>query len=167
VGGFLQSLAEAIARFEGFFSASSRAARNNNPGNLRERPANDKRGPLFPQYAKDAGGYVIFPDVETGWAALRNRLASSVAAGSSLRSLLSVFAPSGENPTESYIATVAGWLGIDPQRPLNEYASAQVGQAIASAEVPPSEEAGIATSDAVLGAALAFLALTLGLVLLK
>lgn len=162
------ALAEAIARFEGYYRPGSRANRNNNPGNLRDRPANDRRGPIWPQYPKDRGGYVIFPSPEVGWAELRKRIERSVSAGQSLRAFLSVYAPPAENPTESYIRTVAGWLGIDPELPLRSYASGQVaqgpgapaGQPAEPIVPPPVRPAERGSSDLVLTAAIAVAAVS-------
>lgn len=114
---FTDSLAQAIARFEGYNVAGSVAARNNNPGNLRAGPG---------QTGTDAGGYAIFPDTDTGFAALDNQINLNIGRGLSLDEFFAGkpgvypgYAPSADsnNPTQ-YASTVAGWLGIDPSVPL-------------------------------------------------
>ena len=69
------SLAQAIARFEGFFTAGSVAARNNNPGNLRSGVG---------QIGTDPNGYAIFPDQTTGFQALSNQIQLNISRGLNL-----------------------------------------------------------------------------------
>jgi hypothetical protein len=119
-------LAQAIARFEGFFTPGSVAARNNNPGNLRAGTG---------QIGTDANGYAIFPDQATGFAALSAQINLNISRGLSLNTFFAGqrdaegntipggypgYAPSADanNPAQ-YASTVAGWLGIDPTAPLN------------------------------------------------
>jgi hypothetical protein len=162
----VESLAEAVARFEGYYRQGSRAQRNNNPGNLRERPPGDRRGPKWPQYPKDAGGYVIFPSAEVGWAELRKRIEASIGAGDSLESFLAVYAPPAENPTASYVRTVAGWLGLDPSRPLRDYLAAGGVPAEPVVPLPPVGGAEAGGADLVLvGAVLVALVSAVFLVL--
>ncbi len=130
----VDAITAAIGRQEGYgASAANRPTRNNNPGNIRERPAGDARGPLYPQYPHDAAGYVIFPSAEVGWSELRAKVAAAVASGTTLSAFLSRWAPPSENDTVLYISRVSGWVGIDPARPMSEYAAAA---AVATASVP-------------------------------
>src|SRR5271157_4273547 len=71
----VDDLAQAIARMEGFNVAGSVAQRDNNPGNLRSGPG---------QIGTDAGGYAIFPDVTTGYAALDNQINLNIGRGLTL-----------------------------------------------------------------------------------
>jgi hypothetical protein len=124
------SLVQAIARFEGFYTAGSVAARNNNPGNLRSGPG---------QTGTDSGGYAIFPDSATGFAALANQVNLNIGRGLNLNQFFAGqrdaegnvlpggypgYAPSSDanNPAQ-YAATVASWIGLDPTVPLNSIGS--------------------------------------------
>ena len=120
------SLAQAIARFEGFFTAGSVAARNNNPGNLRSGVG---------QIGTDPNGYAIFPDQTTGFQALSNQIQLNISRGLNLNEFFAGqrdaegnvipggypgYAPAADrNQPAQYASTVAGWLGIDPTAPLN------------------------------------------------
>lgn len=125
---FIEALTQAIAKKEGYgASPTNRPTRNANPGNLRERPPNDSRGPLFPQYPKDDGGYVIFPSPEIGWHELRIRVKAAVESGTTLASFINRWAPPSENDTRLYIQQVSSWLGgVDPNRPMSDYAGVEV-----------------------------------------
>lgn len=119
MGDFIGDLAQGIARFEGFQVSGSRAQRNNNPGNLRAGPG---------QVGTDAGGYAIFPDLETGWAALDNQIQLNLTRYPTL-TLREFFgggagypgyAPAADqNNPGQYADTVAGWLGISPDVALS------------------------------------------------
>lgn len=114
----ISSLAAAIKQQEGFYPGSV-AYRNNNPGNLM-----DPSGTIFPKYPKDSRGFVIFPDLATGEAALENDLTIKVNRGMSITSLLNMYAPAAAgNNTPVYIANVAAATGIDPNTPLNQIPS--------------------------------------------
>ncbi len=112
----IDDLAGAIARYEGFYKAGSVAARNNNPGNLRS----------WGNYPV-VNGYAKFPDAETGWRALRRQVELNIGRGLTLEEFFAGrpgvydgYAPSSDgNQPRTYAATVAGWLGISADRPLN------------------------------------------------
>ena len=119
---FVSSFANAIARFEGYNVSGSVAQRNNNPGNLRSGAG---------QTGVDANGYAIFPSPDAGFAALDNQINLNIARGLTLNQFFAGepgvypgYAPSADsnNPAQ-YAATVAGWLGIDPNTPLQAIAS--------------------------------------------
>jgi hypothetical protein len=119
---FVSSFANAIARFEGYNVAGSLAQRNNNPGNLRSGPG---------QTGVDANGYAVFPDAATGFAALDNQISLNISRGLTLNQFFAGepgvyagYAPSADanNPAQ-YASTVAGWLGVDPNTPLQDIAS--------------------------------------------
>jgi hypothetical protein len=119
LGTTVDDLAQAIARFEGFLVSGSIAQRDNNPGNLRSGPG---------QVGTDSGGYAIFPDVATGYAALDNQIQLNVNRGLTLNQFFAGepgvyagYAPSADsnNPAQ-YASTVAGWLAIDPNTPLTQ-----------------------------------------------
>jgi len=110
---------------EGFYQAGSIAQRNNNPGNLRSGTGQ----------VGTAGGFAVFPDAETGWAALVHQVYLNIERGLSLFTFFggeryengSVipggypgYAPSGDsNNPNQYANFVASQVGIDPSTPLN------------------------------------------------
>jgi hypothetical protein len=96
-------LALAIAQMEGYNKAGSRPNRNHNPGNL--------RASSLPN-TKDAGGYCVFPDSETGWAALERQIGLDKNRGLTVEQFVHKYAPPTENHTENYIQFVCGRLGV-------------------------------------------------------
>ncbi len=118
---FTASLAAAIQRFEGW-KPGSVSYRNNNPGNLRAGVG---------QSGTDANGYAIFPDYQTGFAALERQVDINIGRGLSLDEFFGGkpgvypgYAPSGDsNDPGKYSQVVAGWLGIDPNTPLQDITS--------------------------------------------
>ena len=126
----VDDLAQAIARFEGYYTPGSLAARNNNPGNLRSWGS-------YPV----VNGYVQFPDAAAGWTALRSQVEKNIGRGLNLSEFFggkpgvySGYAPSADanNPT-NYAQTVANWLGISADVPLV--------QALSDPSLPPDETA--------------------------
>jgi hypothetical protein len=115
----VSDLAQAIARFEGFYnSENTLAKRNNNPGNLRSWGSN----PISEGYAK-------FPTVEAGWAALHRQIQLNIDRGLNLYEFFAGkglvyagYAPATDNNKPvHYAQTVAGWIGIDPTVKLASY----------------------------------------------
>jgi hypothetical protein len=114
----IDSLANAIARMEGYNVAGSVAQRNNNPGNLRAGTG---------QIGTDANGYAIFPSVDAGFAALDNQIQLNINRGLTLTQFFqgkpgvyAGYAPAADsNDPTNYANTVAGWLGIDPNTQLS------------------------------------------------
>ena len=112
------SLATAIAQFEGFFKPGTVAQRNNNPGNLRSGAG---------QIGTDAGGYAIFPDPTTGWAALDHQVTVNINRGLTLQQFIGGkpgvypgYAPSADNNNvTSYVSFLSGKLGLSPDTVLS------------------------------------------------
>ncbi len=103
------TLAEAIARMEGFYRPGTRPNRNNNPGDI--------------EYGKFAiahgatgidGRFAIFPTPEAGLAALTALLETGSYKGATLTSAIHRYAPPDENDTQRYINMVSQWTGIQP-----------------------------------------------------
>lgn len=67
-GTRIDEWAKAIAEFEGFYTSSSVARRNNNPGNLR----------IPGDAGQDDRGFGIFSTPELGWDALKKDLSAKV-----------------------------------------------------------------------------------------
>ena len=114
----VDSISQAIAQMEGYNTPGTLAARNNNPGNLRSGPGQ----------IGTSGGFAVFPDASTGWAALNNQVQLNIDRGLTLNEffagkpgLYAGFAPSADsnNPTQ-YAQFVAGRVGIDPNSPISD-----------------------------------------------
>lgn len=105
------TLAQGIAQFEGFNVSGSRAARNNNPGNLRSGPG---------QIGTDSAGYAIFPDLNTGWAALYNQISLDAGRGLDLQSFIGKYAPPSENNTQNYLNFLVSKLGVSGSTLLSD-----------------------------------------------
>lgn len=118
---FVGRLAQAIARFEGYFISGSIAQRNNNPGNLRSWGSLPVRD-----------GYAVFPTAQAGWDALQSQIEMNISRGLNLYEFFggkpgvyAGYAPSADrNDPMNYADTVAGWLGIDPTVSLAQYRDA-------------------------------------------
>lgn len=115
--GLIEDLANAIFRVEsGNGNPASLAVRNNNPGNLRSWGS-------YPV----VDGYVKFPDMATGMAALEQQVQKNISRGLNLyeffggkSGVYSGYAPAADaNQPRLYAQTVAGWLGISPEAPLS------------------------------------------------
>jgi hypothetical protein len=114
----VQSLSNAIAQFEGYNVPGSVAQRNNNPGNLRAGPG---------QIGTDSKGYAIFPDTQTGFAALHNQVGLNIDRGLSLQTFIGGqpgvypgYAPATDaNNVNNYVSYLSSKLGIDPNVPLS------------------------------------------------
>ena len=113
----IDDVANAIERYESGGNPNALSYRNNNPGNLRS----------WGNYPV-VGGYVQFPSLEVGRAALRRQAELNIGRGLSLReffggkpAVYAGYAPAGDaNHPDQYATTVGGWLGIDPDTPLTQ-----------------------------------------------
>lgn len=120
---FIPAWANAIAQFEGFNTPGSRAARNNNPGDLKFAGQPGASG-------QDNLGFAVFPDPQTGFQALYLQLQKYVNDFPS-DSLLDIMAhylgqvsPTSnvEGNAFTYAGYVASTLGVDPSATLAELA---------------------------------------------
>lgn len=100
-------------------SVIPKGVRNNNPGNLRFA---NQQGAV-----KTADNFARFDTYDQGVRALDNQLdlyytGRSVAAGgvpkTSVREIISIYAPTTENPTNNYIETVASRMGVNPDEEI-------------------------------------------------
>ena len=129
----VSSLAAAIQQMEGWYPGSL-AYRNNNPGNLRP-------GSLAVGAIGTNGGYAVFPDYNTGLAALQGLIQSPGYWGLTLNQFFAKYAPAADNNNPAtYAATVAAQLGVDPNTPLSVLAAAESTPA-------PSDTSGDASID--------------------
>jgi len=101
----LDILAEAIAVHEGFYLSGSIAYDYNNPGAIR-------RWGSYPVGYR-GGGFVIFPTIKEGWAALYTLLRNRCQYNQTLYDLIAVYAPKsdGNNPL-NYASILAKKLGV-------------------------------------------------------
>ena len=151
MGSLTTDLAGAIQRMEGACSGST--CTNNNPGNLRAGTGST---------GVDSRGIAIFPDYATGEAALQHQVDLNIGRGLTLeeffggkQGVYAGYAPAADsnNPT-SYAATVAGWLGIDPNTQLSSLGSgADTGSGAADAGAVDASGNPIDTSVAGLSSA--------------
>jgi hypothetical protein len=112
----LYVFALAIQEFEGWFEGS-RSYRNCNPGNLKYAGQTGATG-------QDDGGFAVFPDYETGFAALERQIELALlgyAGYSAEMTLLEFFERySPDGSAENYSAFVAGKLGVMPGTKLKD-----------------------------------------------
>lgn len=95
--------------------SAPRGIRNNNPGNIEHNPRTRWQG----QIGHD-GRFATFQTPEQGLRALSRDLGTKMARGqTSVRSILTQYAPPHENDTAAYIARVSRALGVDPGAALD------------------------------------------------
>ena len=107
------TLAQAIARQEGFGKEGTRPTRNNNPGDL-------TYGTLTRRYGATMGDprYAIFRKVEDGWAAMEALIENN--RDKTVSQLIrKVWAPATENDCDTYIKNVCEWTGLSPESIIN------------------------------------------------
>lgn len=102
------TLAQAIAREEGFYETNSRASRNNNPGNI-------VYGAFTQEHGATSGDprFAIFPDEATGGNCLV-ALLSLYYVGLTLQQGINKYAPPVENNTNSYLNNICAFTGHQP-----------------------------------------------------
>ena len=125
------TLAEAIAKQEGFGNSGNLPTRLNNPGDLTYQ---GQAGATPYTVIGDDGVSRTFAQFQTpdaGWQALDNQLNLDAGRGLTISQEIAKWAPAsdGNNPT-GYTANVASWTGLDP--------STSVADALAGATSDPS-----------------------------
>lgn len=110
-------LQEAIARQEGFWVAGSVASRNHNPGNIMSSHFAAQYGAT----STGVGGYAIFPDDASGWAALIALLSGPAYKGKSVEVAINRYCPppTGDpltfgNDPDVYVRNVCDWCQCTP-----------------------------------------------------
>lgn len=113
----LATFCEAIRDYEG--SPGNRNYRNNNPGNCRYSSVG--YAAKYGQVGKDAQGFAIFKDMDTGMLYLRNLVLEKVRKNpnQTILQFMSVYAPTsdGNNPV-SYANFLAKRLGVTSDFPM-------------------------------------------------
>jgi len=96
-------------------SSTPRGVRNNNPGNLRSNI------PWKGMIGSDSSGFAIFDTPENGIKAAAKNLKTYFNKHhlNSVHDIISRWAPSNENDTQSYIKSVASQLGVSANEPLD------------------------------------------------
>ena len=104
-----------------------RGIRNNNPGNIRYNSFSQQLGAT----GKDDSGFAVFESMQQGIEAAVRLLQSYAARGyDTIKSIISRWAPSSENDTAGYIASVAKKMGISADQHLSKDQLNGVAQAI-------------------------------------
>lgn len=127
------TLAQLIARMEGWLVPGSIAQRNNNPGNLRNVGQAGAVG------TRD--GYAVFATPQAGWDALDAQIRYDAGRGLTLQQFIFKYAPpSDNNDTVGYLNFLTDGLGVPASTPLSSLAAGiQVpgdGLSLPSFEVP-------------------------------
>jgi hypothetical protein len=96
-------------------SDQSRAARNNNPGNLEYGDFAKAHGAIGTD-----GRFAIFPDRATGDAAMRALLETGTYQDLTVAGAINRYSPPSENDTGAYVNAVASAVGVDPNTPMSQ-----------------------------------------------
>ena len=139
------SIDSAIAQMEGFNSSSSLAAINNNPGNLRSGAGQTGTN----------GGFAVFPDAATGWAALSNQTQLNINRGLTLQQFFGGlpgvypgYAPAADsNSPNQYASFVAQQAGIPSDVPLTQLQGGTAAQSSSAPASSPVDAPGSALPD--------------------
>lgn len=101
-----------IATGGGVAYVMTRGFRNNNPGNL-------TYGTPWNGVVGNDGPYAVFDTLQNGIRALGKDLLAKMGRGlTTIRSIVTVYAPPSDNPTESYIGSVSARMDMDPDATL-------------------------------------------------
>lgn len=114
----ISALADAITRQEG-------STQNNNPGNIWDGIAPGKPNRIWPNLPIDYRGFVIYPTLADGRAAMENQLAIKIGRGETLSQLINEWDSSDSAATRAlYVSNVSQWTGLPTDIPLNQIGDA-------------------------------------------
>lgn len=99
----------------------TRSWRNNNPGNLRYSEFSRRAGAIA-----SAGGFAVFPDEETGMAAIRSLLRTQTYQKLTVAQAISRYAPPSENNTAKYNKRISELTGMDTNLRVADLSDAQI-----------------------------------------
>lgn len=101
---------------EGFYAEGSRPQRNNNPGDIEWGKFSSSHGATRPEDLPNgaAGRFAYFPDITTGFAAMKALFQAPSYKGLTVEAALMRWAPPVENQTNHYIIAVCGWVPCQP-----------------------------------------------------
>jgi hypothetical protein len=90
----------------------------NNPGAMEYQPWESAYGATL----SSGGRWAKFPSMQSGWDALKARVAQLVGSGASLTSLVNTYAPPSDNNTNNHqrIAELVKKTGLDPAQPVKD-----------------------------------------------
>lgn len=111
------SFTEAIAREEGFGRRGSRPQRNNNPGDIEWGQFSKAHGAIRAE--QPLGRFAVFPDVATGFAAMKALFQAPAYIGLTLYQAVAKWAPPPENDVQSYVKNVCDWTGCSETTPIS------------------------------------------------
>ena len=97
------------------FDGGSRPWRNQNPGNLVVGNVSKRNGAIG-----KAGGFAVFPDYDTGHAALLDSL-KNVHGDKDIPALMNVYAPPKENQTKKYILFIRKKTGVNGSKKIQDF----------------------------------------------
>ncbi len=97
------------------YSGGSRTWRNNNPGNLVSASVSKRNGEIG-----KAGGFAVFPDYNSGHAALIDLL-KNVFSDLNLKKLISKYAPKHENDTKRYLKFIRLKTGVKSDKKIKDF----------------------------------------------
>ncbi len=106
-------------------TGGSRAWRNQNPGNIRYSEFTRKNGAIG-----QAGGFAVFPNEQTGAAAIGQLLRSPSYINLSIRGAISRYAPAFENNTAAYHRSVADNTGLNLNTPIKNLTDAELARVV-------------------------------------
>lgn len=120
-------IGNAIERQEGGRDAAgnivpnTRAARNNNFGNIWDGLCPGKVQRIWPRYPIDSAGFVVFPNYATGRGAMDRQISLKISRKETLRILIEQWDSSDTKPVqEIYVEHVAEWTGLPTDQVLLE-----------------------------------------------
>lgn len=102
-------------------SGGTIAWRNNNPGNLRGYKSVFGQGAIGVGggATKDAPGFAIFPDADTGWRAMVDLLSNDSYQKLTIEGAINRYAPPSENNVENYLKALEKQTGFPRTTPMN------------------------------------------------
>ena len=125
------TLDSVIAKFEGFGTpAAPTITGANNPGAIQSGPFARSAGSIG-----SSNGFAVFPDAETGFAAIDQLVARYAEQGANLRDLINAWSPPnapGNTPasTQNYLNFAAQQTGASPDTPVSSLANPSTWQKI-------------------------------------
>lgn len=132
--GDIANVASTIQRIEGYYPGSL-AYRNNNPGNMRWAT------PILGATGVDSSGFLIFPDYQTGYAALQHQITLDASRGLTIDQFTAKYAPKEDsNDPKSYARQIASAAGLSPGDPLS---AALNGAQWSDSSIPDSQSADV------------------------
>ncbi len=112
-------LGNAIARQEGFrddagqITPTTRAGRNNNPGNIWDGLCPGKVQRIWPHFPIDSSGFLVLPNYPTGRSLMEKQISLKISRNETLRILINQWDSSDPTPTRDlYVTHVAEWTGL-------------------------------------------------------